>query len=118
MLYDDKLEDMDTTKQSADQIFEPRPQKIDDELFDQDVDDFKNELNQELEVLNNENKEEKVKILRGVYRDGEDFLQDFCNEQDRELMRMFPPITESDYTKIIIDSSQGPCDGRRILNNV
>jgi hypothetical protein len=44
MMYDDKIEEMDATKPSVD--FEPKIQKkIDDDIFDQDVDDFKNELN-------------------------------------------------------------------------
>jgi hypothetical protein len=44
-----------------------------------------------------------VKILKGIYRDGEDFINDFCNQHDREIMRVFPPMTEPEYTKIIID---------------
>jgi len=105
MMYEDKIEEMDATKASADYLFEPRLEKrISEDLLEQDVDDFKDELNQELEVLNNDKKEEKVKIMKGVYREGEDFMQDFCSENDRELMRMFPPITEPDYTRIIIDS--------------
>jgi hypothetical protein len=36
---------------------------------------FNDELNQELEVLNNQqNTETSAKVLKGVYRDGEDFI--------------------------------------------
>jgi hypothetical protein len=71
MMYDEKMEEFEATKASGDEEFQmpPKQKSLSDEIFEQDIDDFKDELNQELELLNNEKKEEKkVKILKGVYR--------------------------------------------------
>ena len=44
-----------------------------------DNDMFNDELNQELEVLNNNaNVDTSAKVLKGVYRDGENFIEDVC----------------------------------------
>ena len=74
-------------------------------MFDLDIDGFNEELNQELEVLNDENEAESqhVKVLKGVYREGENFIEDVCTQNDRELMRIFPSITEPEHTKILLD---------------
>ena len=74
-------------------------------MFDLDIDGFNEELNQELEVLNDENEAESrlAKVLKGVYREGENFLDDVCTQTDRELMRIFPSITEPEHTKILLD---------------
>lgn len=39
--------------------------------------------------------------MKGVYRDGDDFMQDICTKTDRELMRIFPSITEPEHTKVL-----------------
>ena len=44
-----------------------------------------------------------MKVLQGVYREGEDFEQDIITSNDRELMRIFPAITEPEHTKILLD---------------
>ena len=74
-------------------------------MFDLDIDGFNEELNQELEVLNDENEAESsnAKVLKGVYREGENFMEDVCTQTDRELMRIFPSITEPEHTKILLD---------------
>lgn len=53
MMYDE----LEATKTSGDNMEEFKPilnKNLSDEMFDQDVDDFKEELNQELEALNND----------------------------------------------------------------
>lgn len=42
-------------------------------------------------------------MLKGVYREGENFEQDIITQNDRELMRIFPAITEPEHTKILLD---------------
>lgn len=73
--------------------------------FDNDA--FNDELNQELDALNNQSgAQPKAKVLQGVYRDGDNFVEDICTQTDRELMRMFPPVTEPEHTKIQLDCVQ------------
>lgn len=43
------------------------------------------------------------KALHGVYREGDDFVNDVCTRSDRELMRIFPSITEPEHTQILLD---------------
>lgn len=57
-------------------------------------DAFKNELKPE-----NAN----AKILPQVYRFGQDFLQDVCNQMDRELIRCFPNLTDPEHTMLLLD---------------
>jgi hypothetical protein len=63
------------------------------------------DLNQEQQNTgkNNIQQEQTCKILHGVYRDGDDFENDIITENDGELMRIFPPITEPEHTKILLD---------------
>lgn len=60
-----------------------------------DIEDaFKNELKPE-----NAN----AKVLPQVYRFGQDFLQDVCNQTDRELIRCFPNLTDPEHTMLLLD---------------
>ena len=42
-----------------------------------------------------------AKVLPSAYRGGEDFLQDVCNETDRELIRCSPNLTDPEHTKLL-----------------
>jgi hypothetical protein len=50
-----------------------------------------------------ENKNENVKVLQGIYRDGDDYMIDVLTENDRELMRIFPAITEPEHSQILFE---------------
>ena len=68
---------------------------MDDSDASEDAEDaFKSELKPE-----NAN----AKVLPSAYRGGEDFLQDVCNETDRELIRCSPNLTDPEHTKLLLD---------------
>jgi hypothetical protein len=46
---------------------------------------------------------DQVRVLSGAYREGEDYMQDVLSQTDRELMRIFPSITEPEYVHTLVE---------------
>lgn len=43
------------------------------------------------------------RVLTGAYREGEDYMEDVLSQTDRELMRIFPSITEPEYVHTLLE---------------
>ena len=96
--FDEKASELEGTRSQTNVPVEPAPQYG-------PVEDTSMEVRREVdrEIPQYEGPRGNAQVMHGVYRDGEDHVQDVWTETDRELMRIFPAITEPEHTQILLD---------------